>query len=85
MSDDLRVARANRALNELSEVSAAFDAVEAAFVKAMLDTSPGQPDKVLKLHTAAQTVAAVRQALRHVIDDGMVASQAIAQAGLTRN
>lgn len=84
MTDEDRIARGHRALNELTEVSDAFDRVEAALLRTMGDTPISQPDKVLKLHMAAQNLAAVRQALRQVIDDGQVAEHAIAVAGLTR-
>lgn len=85
MTDEERAARGYRATSELTETEAAFDAVRAAIVKTLIETSPAQPDKILKLHTAAQTVDAIRQALRSVIDDGQVAQAALAIAGLTRN
>lgn len=84
MSDQQRVARGHRAFNELEEVGAAFDAVEAAILKALTETPVGQEAKVLNLHKAAQNLSAVRQAIKAVIDDGQVASFALSQAGLTR-
>ena len=84
MSDEARAARGHRAFNELEEVSAAFDAVEAAIIRALAETPIGQEPKVLNLHKSLQNLAAVKQALRDVIDDGQVAQHAIAVAGLTR-
>jgi hypothetical protein len=82
MSDEARAARGHRAFNELTETNAAFDAVEAAIVRALSETPIGQEPKVLNLHKALQNLAAVKQAVRNVIDDGQVADYAIAQAGL---
>jgi hypothetical protein len=79
-----RISRGHRAFNELQEVQGAFDAVEAAILKALADTPVGQEAKVLNLHKSVQNLAAVKVALRAMIDDGLVAEQAIAVAGLTR-
>lgn len=84
MSDQHRVARGHAAERELTETAAAFEAVEAALVKALAETPVGQEAKVLNLHKALQNLAAVRQALMNVIQDGQVAAHAIAAAGLTR-
>jgi len=85
MSDEQAVARGSRALNELTEVQAAFDAVEDAILRTLAETPIGQEAKVLNLHKSVQNLAAVKQALREVIDNGLVARDAIAVAGLTRN
>lgn len=84
MTDEQRVLRGHRAFNELQEVQAAFDAVEAAILKALADTPVGNETKVLNLHKSVQNLAAVKQALRDVIDDGEVAQHALSVAGLTR-
>lgn len=84
MSDEARAARGSRAFNELEEVGAAFDAVERALLRSLADTPVGADVKVLKLHMAVQNLSAVKQAMREVIDDGLVARDAIAVAGLTR-
>jgi hypothetical protein len=84
MTDNDRIARGHRAFSELQEVGSAFDQVEAAILKALADTPVGQEVKVLNLHKAVQNLAAVRQALRAMIDDGLMAEHAIAHAGLTR-
>jgi hypothetical protein len=65
-------------------VAASFDAVEAAILRALSETPVGQETKVLNLHKSVQNLAAVRQALRGMIDDGLMAEHAIAMAGLTR-
>lgn len=84
MTDEQTAAKGHRAANEYAETHEAFDAVKAAILKALVETSPGQPEKILKLHTAAQNVEAVRKALMGVIQSGQMAEHAIAQAGLTR-
>jgi|DEB3_MinimDraft_2_1074329.scaffolds.fasta_scaffold03414_3 hypothetical protein len=84
MDDRERQARGQRAARELEEVEWAFDEVRGAIMQALVETSPNNPEKVLTLHRAAQTVDAVRKALRNVIDDGLLAASAISQAGLTR-
>lgn len=84
MSDHEAVARGQRAMNELEEVGAAFERVRDAILAEMAQTPVSQPEKVLKLHMAVQNLAAVKQALREVIDNGEVARTAIAIAGLTR-
>lgn len=84
MSDESAAARGHRAFNELTEVAGAFDRVEAALLKTLSETPVGADVKILKLHAAVQNLAAVRQALQEVIDEGRVAEHAIAHAGLTR-
>ena len=84
MTDEQAVAKGHRAANEYAETNEAFDQVKAAILKTMVETSPAQPDKILKLHTAAQNLEAVRQALMGVIQSGQMAEHAIALAGLTR-
>lgn len=84
MTDQERAARGQRAFHELEEVNHAFDRVEAAILKALADTPVGQETKVLNLHKSVQNLAAVKQAIQAVIDDGMVASAALGLAGLTR-
>lgn len=84
MNDNAAAARGQRAFTELEEVGAAFERVKAAILDELANTSPTQPEKVLKLHLAVQNLAAVRQALQHVIDNGAVAKQALATSGLNR-
>jgi hypothetical protein len=84
MSEAAAVARGQRARAELEETAAAFDRVREAILEELAQTSPGQPDKVLKLHLAVQNLAAVRQALFRVAENGELARHAIAAAGLTR-
>lgn len=84
MSDAAAAARGQRAETELAETAAAFDRVREAILEELAQTSPGQPEKVLKLHLAVQNLAAVRQALFQVVENGQLARHAIATAGLTR-
>ncbi len=84
MTDEQQAARGQRATLELRETESAFAAVEAALVKTLTETSPGQPEKILKLHAAIQNLAAVKQALMNVIQAGQVAENAIAMARLTQ-
>jgi hypothetical protein len=84
MSNEHRASRGRQAAQEWSQTEAAFAEVEAAILRTLAETPVGQETKVLNLHKAVQNLAAVRQAIRAVIDDGMMAEHAIAQAGLTR-
>ena len=84
MNDHERAARGHRAFHELEEIGHAFDKVEAAIIKTLAETPIGQEAKVLNLHKALQNLAAVKQAARDVINDGLMAEAAIAAAGLTR-
>lgn len=84
MTENERVARGHAAKRELTQTEAAFAAVEAAIVRELGQTPVGADSKVLKLHQSLQNLAAVKQALFDVINDGQVAEYAIAQAGLTR-
>lgn len=84
MTEHERIARGLRAFDELTETKAAFDAVEAALLKTMAETPVGQDQKVLDLHKSLGCLAGVRKALQAYVDDGLVARDAIAVAGLTR-
>lgn len=89
---DLRAdsARAALAEYEYQETAAAFEAVREALLKTLAETPVGQDAKILNLHKSLQNLAAVREALMHVIRAGQVADHtlaardAIAMAGLTR-
>lgn len=84
MNQEERVSRGLRAAQELRETEDAFATVEAAIVKALAETPVGADAKILRLHMSLQNLAAVKQAIRGVIDDGLMAESAIAVAGLTR-
>lgn len=84
MTDEERASRGHDARREYTETNAAFDAVEAAILRTLAETPVGQETKVLNLHKSVQNLAAVRQALMLVIQDGQVAEHAISQVGLTR-
>lgn len=85
-----QVLRGIHADQELRETSLAFDAVEAGIMRQLLNTSPGAPEKVLRLHAAAWGLYAAREALQRTISNGkhaehtLAAETAIAEAGLTR-
>lgn len=86
MSDDHeRIAKGQRASRELEMTSEAFAKVRAAILNELAATSPSNPDKILKLHMAAQNLDAVKSALLGVAQDGQIAEHAIAASGLTRN
>ncbi len=84
------ILRGRRAEGELAETSAAFEAVRAALLGALVQTPVGADAKVLKLHLSLQNLAAVREALMKTIAAGAhagharAAEDAIAEAGLTR-
>jgi hypothetical protein len=84
MDDHEALARSHRAEAELTETSSAFDAVRDAILRELTNTSPAQPEKVLKLHLAVQNLEAVRQVLMNVVAGGAIAREALAVAGLTR-
>lgn len=84
MSDELARSRGLDAHREWTEVEAAFESVERALLQTLADTPVGQEAKVLNLHKAVQNLAAVRQAIMAVIQNGQIAERAISQAGLTR-
>lgn len=85
MTDEERVQKGNQAANELRMTGEAFDKVRDAILAELVQTSPGQPEKVLALHRAVQNLTAVKTALIGVVNDGLMARDAIAKAGLTRN
>ena len=84
MTEAQRAARGRQADREWVELEAAFAKLREAILNNLAETSPSQPEKVLKLHMAAQNLAGVKQALMLVINDGVMAEHAIASAGLTR-
>jgi hypothetical protein len=79
-SDHEAMARGLHAASELTETEGAFDAVEAAIFAKFRNTPITQPDTVLKLHMAAQNLAAVRKALQDTIANGRVAESYVQAA-----
>ena len=73
MTEHERVARGHRAFNELQEVNAAFDQVEAVLVRELTQAPVGADVKILRLHMSLQNLAAIRLAVRNIIDDGLMA------------
>lgn len=82
MSD--AVGRARRAFEEYEELKAAFDRLEGAIFAEMKQTPVGVDAKLQRLHLSLHNLADVKAALREVIDNGRIASQALAVAGLNR-
>lgn len=82
MSDQQDAARGRRAEHEYTETEDAFAKVRQAIIEELTQTSIVNPDKVLKLHAALQNLRAVQDALMLVIQNGTLASAALAQAGL---
>lgn len=78
-SDQQAMARGRQAAAELTETEAAFDAVENAIIEKFRNTPITLPETVLKLHMAAQNLAAVRKAIQATIDNGRMA-ESYAQA-----
>jgi hypothetical protein len=85
MTEDERIARSGRAFNEMLELQEVFDKLDAATVKALTETPIGADAKITKLHMTLHNLAGIRQAMREMIDDGLMAQSALAAAGLTRN
>jgi hypothetical protein len=84
MSEQDRISKGQRAASEWRESEEAFAKVEGVLIRELTQTPVGASQKVLNLHMAVQNLAAVRQAIRAVIDDGLMAEHAVAVAGLTR-
>lgn len=84
MTDDERVSRGHAAQNELRLTAEAFEGIRTVLLEQIEETSPDQPAKILELHRSIQNLALVRKALSLVVQDGVVAAHAVAQAGLTR-
>lgn len=84
MNDHEAEAEGRRAEQALIVLDPAMDAVKAAILKELVQTSPQHSEKILALHRAVQTVDATRQAIWDVVNNGKIAAVAIASAGLTR-
>lgn len=83
MDDEHTIARGNGAEREFKYLDEAFDKVRAVIIDELVNTSPTQADKILKLHLAVQNLTAVRQALIAISVEGQVAKHALALANLT--
>ena len=85
------IERGRKAEAELTEVAGAFEAVEAALMRTLVETGVGADAKILKLHMSLQNLGAVREAILYVVKAGrdgqameLAAREAIAEQGLTR-
>lgn len=84
IDDETTITKGRRALNEMNELQEVFAKLEAAIFREMQQTPIGADVKVQNLHKTLHNMAAIRQAMREVIDNGRMAEAAIAIAGLTR-
>lgn len=84
MNDAETAAKGRRAASELRETEEAFATLRQRLLDEIAATSPGQPDKVLKLHMSVQNLTAVKTALMLMVQAGQVADAAMAQSGLNR-
>lgn len=84
MNDNEAAARGQRAFHELNEVRDAFERLEAAIIKELKLTPVGSDVKLQRLHISLHNLAGLQVAMREIIDNGRVAEQALAVAGLNR-
>ncbi len=84
MSDEQRAGRGRRAFGELEELADVFERLERGVFLELQQTPIGQDAKVQRLHMTLHTLAGLQTALREMVDDGRVAEQALAIAGLNR-
>lgn len=84
MNDDQAIARGHRAFNELTELNDVFDRLERHTFEKLKQTAVGNDALVQKLHMTLHNMAAIRTALREMVDNGRVAEQAMAVSGLNR-
>lgn len=83
-ADEAAVRRGAAAATEFRELDKAFDALREGFVTELSTTSVMHTDKILRLHAALQTLTAVRSCIVNVVENGLMARDAIAATGLTR-
>lgn len=84
IDDEQTAAKGRRALGEMTELQDVFDKLERAVFKALRETPIGADVKVQNLHKTLHNLAAIRQAMQEVVDNGKMAEAAISLAGLTR-
>lgn len=84
MTDEQRAARGRRAFAELEELAGVFERLERGVFVELQQTPIGQDAKVQRLHLTLHNLAGLQVALREMVDDGRVAEQALAMAGLNR-
>jgi hypothetical protein len=84
MTDEQRMRRGRRALAEFEELGGVFERLERAVFAELQQTPIGADAKVVRLHMTLHNLAGLQAALREMIDDGRVAEQALALAGLNR-
>lgn len=84
IDDETTITKGRRALNEMNELQEVFAKLEAAIFREMQQTPIGADVKVQNLHKTLHNMAAIRQAMQEVVDNGRMAEAAISIAGLTR-
>lgn len=84
IDDESAAAKGRRALGEMTELQDVFAKLESAVFRALQETPIGADVKVQNLHKTLHNLAAIRQAMQEVIDNGKMAEAAISLAGLTR-
>jgi hypothetical protein len=85
LSDDQAlIARAGRAERELELTRQAFAQLRAAALEELVGTALGQQDKRERLYVVASMIDGVQGALQRMIDDGLVAREALAAGNLLR-
>lgn len=84
IDDEHTAAKGRRALGEMTELQDVFAKLESAVFRALQETPIGADVKVQNLHKTLHNLAAIRQAMQEVVDNGKMAEAAISLAGLTR-
>lgn len=84
MNDNAAAARGHRAFNELEELKDAFERLEKAMFREIKQTPMGSDAKLQRLHAALHVLTGVQTAMREMINNGLIAEQALAVAGLNR-
>jgi hypothetical protein len=84
MSDDQAVASGHRAKLEMEQTAAAFERVRQATLKALINSKAGEEAVRERLIVTCQILDAVQSALQDVVNNGLIAEEAIRQRDLLR-
>lgn len=84
MSDDQAVAAGHRATLEMEQTAAAFERVRQATLKALINSKAGEEAVRERLIVTCQILDAVQSALQDVVNNGLIAEEAIRQRDLLR-
>lgn len=77
MNDHEAVASGAQAEQAMAVLGPAMAKVRAAILEQLIATSPQQSERVLALHSAAQTIDATLAVIKAVIADGQMAAHAL--------